>query len=38
MNLSIRQTVHAAYYIAGQNGEISALFEKHYDRYFRKKE
>lgn len=32
------KTVHAAYYIAGQNGEISALFEKHYDRYFRKKE
>ncbi|WPQ63314.1 hypothetical protein SIO70_00355 [Chitinophaga sancti] len=31
------KTVHAAYYIAGQNGEISDLFEKHYDRYFRKK-
>lgn len=30
------RTVHAAYYIAGQNGEISELFEKHYDRYFRK--
>lgn len=34
----LMKTVHAAYYIAGQNGEISELLEKHYDRYFRKKE
>lgn len=32
------KTVHAAYYIAGQNGEISELFEQHYDHFFRKKE
>lgn len=33
----LNNTVHAAYYITGELGQINELFEKHYDKYFRKK-